>query len=198
MGKQLIIALGREYGCGGKEIAGRLAKHYNIPLYDSNLLKEIAAEKGADPAILAKYDEVPRNIFSSRTVKGYSNSAEVNIANMQFDILKRKAENGESFVIVGRCAESVLKDYESMVSIFVLGDFDDKIKRTVDGLGVSREDAEEILKTNDKKRKSYHNFYCYGKWGDSRTYDITVNSSRLGIEKTTEVLINYIDARNNC
>lgn len=195
MSKQLIISVGREYGCGGKEIATKLAEHYNLPLYDSNLLKEIAKSKGVDAKMLEKYDEVPRSMFGSRTVNGFSNSIEVNIANMQFDILKKKAEEGESFVVVGRCAESVLKDYDCMVSMFILGDLDFKIKRTMDGLGVSKEEAEDLIKTHDKKRKSYHNFYCYGKWGDSRTYDITINSARMGVEKTTETLINFIDAR---
>lgn len=195
MGKQIIISVGREYGCGGKEIAQRLSGHYNIPLYDSNLLQEVAEEKDMDAAVLAKYDEVPRNAFMSRSVHGFSNSIEVNIANMQFDVLKRKAERGDSFVIVGRCAETILKGNEGLISIFVLGDKEDKIVRTIKGLGVSRADAENLLKTNDKKRKTYHNFYCDGKWGDSRNYDICINSSRLGIEKTTNALISYIDEK---
>lgn len=197
MSKQIIISVGREYGCGGKEIAQKLANHYNIPLYDSNLLQEVAEEKDMDAAVLAKYDEVPRNAFMSRSVHGFSNSIEVNIANMQFEVLKKKAEKGDSFVIVGRCAETILRGHESLVSIFVLGDKEDKIVRTIKGLGVTRSDAENLLKTNDKKRKTYHNFYCDGKWGDSRNYDICVNSSRLGIEKTTDVLIKYIDEQMN-
>lgn len=195
MAKQMIISVGREYGCGGKEIGRMLADHYGINFYDSNLLQEVAADKNMDPAILAKYDEVPRNIFMSRTVHGFSNSIEVNIANMQFDVLKKKAAEGESFVIVGRCAETILKDNEALVSIFVLGDKEDKIQRTIKGLGVSRSDAEDLLKTNDKKRKTYHNFYCEGKWGDSRNYDLSINTSKLGVEKSCEVVKKFIDEK---
>lgn len=195
MAKQMIISVGREYGCGGKEIGKMLAEHYGISFYDSNLLQEVALDKNMDAAILAKYDEVPRNIFMSRTVHGFSNSIEVNIANMQFDYLKKKAADGESFVIVGRCAETILKDCDALVSIFVLGDREDKIQRTIKGLGVSRSDAEDLLKTNDKKRKTYHNFYCEGKWGDSRNYDLSINTSKLGVEKSCEVVKKFIDEK---
>lgn len=195
MAKQMIISVGREYGCGGKEIGKMLAEHYGINFYDSNLLQEVALDKNMDAAILAKYDEVPRNIFMSRTVHGFSNSIEVNIANMQFDYLKKKAAEGESFVIVGRCAETILKDCDALVSIFVLGDREDKIQRTIKGLGVSRSDAEDLLKTNDKKRKTYHNFYCEGKWGDSRNYDLSINTSKLGVEKSCEVVKKFIDEK---
>ena len=104
MEKQLIISIGREFGSGGHEIAEILAKHYGLNLYDKNLLQEIANEKSVEVKNLEKYDEVPRNLFMTRTVKGYSNSAEENLANMQFDYLRKKAESGESFVVVGRCS----------------------------------------------------------------------------------------------
>ena len=105
MGKQLIISVGREFGSGGHEIAEMLAKKFDLKLYDKNLLQNIAQEKEVDAQNIEKYDEVPRNMLFSRTVKGYSNSMEENVAQMQFDYLKRKAKEGESFVVVGRCSE---------------------------------------------------------------------------------------------
>jgi cytidylate kinase len=99
-------------------------------------------------------------------------------------------------VVVGRCAETVLKDSPALISIFVLGDKEFKIDRTVKGLSVSREEALNLMKINDKKRKSYHNYYCEGKWGDSRTYDITINTSKLGVDLAAKILIDYIDKRS--
>ena len=122
MAKQRIIAIGREYGSGGHKIGEILAKKYGIPLYDKDMIEVIAKEKNLDLDELKKYDEIPRNRLFSRTVNGFTNSPEETISQMQFDFLREKANSGESFVVVGRCATSILKDNENMVSIFVTGD----------------------------------------------------------------------------
>lgn len=200
MEKQLIISVGREFGSGGHEIAERLAEKFELPLYDRNLLQEILTEKDLELGKteleeLARYDELTRNFLFSRTIRGYSNSPEENIASMQFEYLQKKAEKGESFVIVGRCAETVLKKYEGLVSIYILADMEAKIERVERMNGVSEMEAEVLIKRYDKERKSYHNYYCVHKWGDSRNYDICMNSSRLGIQGTADVLEDYIRAR---
>ena len=197
MGKQLIISVGREFGSGGHEIAEMLAKKFDLKLYDKNLLQNIAQEKEVDAQKIEKYDEVPRNMLFSRTVKGYSNSMEENVAQMQFDYLKRKAKEGESFVVVGRCSEVILKDNPALISIFVVGDYDSKVERIMRVYKMSRPEAESFMVRQNKKRKGYHNYYCKEKWGDSRNYDITVNSSKLGEAETAELLVDYINKRQN-
>ena len=92
MGKQLIISVGREFGSGGHVIAEELARRFELPLYDNNLLEHIAEEKEISHESLKKYDERPKNRLFSRTVRGYSNSMQENLANMQFDYLKRKPQ----------------------------------------------------------------------------------------------------------
>lgn len=195
MEKQLIIALGREFGSGGHVIARKLAEKYQIPLYDRNLLDHIADEKNINAHNLAKYDENRRNPFLTRTVRGYSNSPEENLARMQFDFIEKKADSGESFVIVGRCAETLLKGNPHMISIFVIGDMEQKILRTMECNNISREKAKKKIEQHDKKRKAYHNHYCSFKWGDSRNYDLTINSSKLGIDETTRIVGEYVDSR---
>ena len=162
MEKQLIISLGREFGSGGHIIAQQLAERYKIPLYDSNLLRDVAVEKEMNAEKLQKYDENPKNVLFTRTVRGYSSSPEENIARMQFDYLKSKADAGESFVIVGRCAESVLKGNPNLISIFILGDMEQKIVRTMESNNISKEKAVMLIEQQDKKRKTYHNHYCEG------------------------------------
>ena len=200
MGKQLIISVGREFGSGGHVIAEELARRFELPLYDNNLLEHIAEEKEISHESLKKYDERPKNRLFSRTVRGYSNSMQENLANMQFDYLKKKAAAGECFVIVGRCSETILKGFDGLVTIFVLGDPDVKAERIRKVYGVSEEEARRMMKREDWNRKSYHNYYCKGKWGDSRNYDFSINSNRLGIEKTVDMLENCIRARmeSNC
>lgn len=195
MEKQLIISVGREYGSGGHEIADRLSKHYGIQMFDHNLLDEIAAEKNLDMQNLRGLDEKHRSRLASRTVRGYSSSPEENLYLLQFDYLKNKAASGESFVIVGRCSETILKEYDSLISIFVLGDMDKKIERIMSLYQMSKEQAVWKIHEKDMKRKRYHNGHCDGKWGDSRNYDISVNSSKLGIDGTVALLTDYIDRR---
>ena len=195
MEKQLIISVGREYGSGGHEIAERLSKHYGIQLLDHNLLDEIAAEKNLDMQQLRGREEKHWSRLASRTVRGYSSSPEENLYLLQFDYLKNKAASGESFVIVGRCSESILKEYDGLVSIFVLGDMDRKIERIMRLYQLSKEQAVRKIREKDMKRKRYHNGHCDGRWGDSRNYDITINSSKLGIDRIVTLLADYIDQR---
>lgn len=193
--ERVIISIGREFGSGGHAIAEALAKRFNLPLYDNNLLNEIAGEKQLQLKELEKYDEIPRNRLFSRTVCGFSNSPEENIANMQFNYLRKKASEGNSYVVVGRCAETILKDQKGLISIFVLGDMDKKIERVTKIYNLSMEEAERKICRHDKKRKAYHNYYCKVKWGDSRNYDLSINSSRMGIEATIDFLEEYIVRR---
>ncbi len=195
MKKQFIITLGREFGSGGHSIAIELAKYYGIKLYDHNLLDMVAAEKNVDVENLRRYDEKPRRLLFSRSQNGFSSSAEENVAFMQFDYLKRKADSGESFIVVGRCAETVFGDREDVISIFVLGDRETKCKRVMEIYGLSEHDALFKMDRHDKYRKQYHNYFCKDKWGDSRTYDISINSSKLGFDETVKALEDYIDRR---
>lgn len=195
MEKQLIISVGREFGSGGHVIAEALAKRFGIPLYDQNLLANIAKERNLDAGELDRYDETPKNRLFYRKVKGYSNSPEENVANLQFAHLQKLAKEGESFVIVGRCAETKLKEFPALVSIFVLGDMEAKVERVMKKYELSRGDAEQLIKKMDWKRKSYHNYYCGGKWGDSRNYDLSINSSTLGIEETVNIIDTFVKAK---
>lgn len=193
--EQLIISIGREFGSGGHLIAEKIAKHYSLPIYDYNLLQEIADRHEVDVKSLEVYDELPKKSFFARTVRGYNNSPQYNIAMMQFDFLRKKAGEGESFVVVGRCSETVLKGQKGLITLFVLGDMDAKIKRVAQVYKLSDKEAEQLIIQQDKKRKAYHNYYSQVKWGDSRNYEVSLNDSKIGIEAATEYLISYIDQR---
>ncbi len=195
MTDQLIISVSREFASGGRVIAQHLSDAFGLSLYDRNLLWELANERNLNVSALTRYDEVPRNRFLSRSVRGYTNSPEENIANLQFDYLRKKAREGESFVILGRCSETVLKDFPSLISIFVLADKEAKIARVRESNRLSYEDAEALIHRQNKQRKSYHNYYCITDWGDSRGYDLCVNSTRMGIENTAKFLEMYVRTR---
>lgn len=195
MDKQLIISISREHGSSGHYIAVKLAERFGFTLYDRNLLDKLAEEKGMNVERLSKFDELPRKKLLSRNVRGFSNSPEEVLAEMQFEYLREKAQSGESFVVVGRCSEAVLKEHEGLISIFVMGDKEERIKMIGKVHNLSREEAEAALIRHDRRRKSYHNYHCDTKWGDSRRYDICINSSKLGVEKTIDLLEDYIRER---
>ena len=109
-------------------------------------------------------------------------------------MLRSKAASGESFLIIGRCGEQVLKDDPHRVSLFIGGDPHAKLCRVMEKKGLSAEEAIEEIRTVDHQRKAYHNYYCEMKWGDARAYDLTVKSDVLGMEGTAEMLIRYIRA----
>jgi cytidylate kinase len=192
MNKQIIISISREYGSGGHELAERLAGIFDLPLYDSGLLKKVLEERNQDSGEYEKYDEKPRNPLLSRTVMGYSNSPEEHVANLEFDYIRAKAKSGESFIVVGRCSDSILKDFDCLVTLFIRGEMASKIERIRTIYKLTAKEAEDTIRRKDKMRKMYHNYYCQEKWGDSRNYDLCINSSILGVEGTTTVLENFI------
>ena len=193
MNKQIIISIGREHGSAGHEIARLLAEKLNFPLYDKNFFNEIAHQNGLDISDIAKYDEVPRKYFFSRTVNGYSNSPEVNVAELQFSLLKSRAADGDSFVVVGRCSDELLKFYPNFLSIFITADTKDKIQHIMQTENLTESQAQKEIVKTDKARSAYHDYYCKSKWSECKTYDLTINASRLGIEGTTEFLFQFIN-----
>ncbi len=196
MDKQLIICIGREYGSGGHEIGEKLAKKLDLPLYDRNLLDEVAATKNVDVNEISAYDEKPRNFLFSRTVRGYNNSPEQNVAEMQFALLKSKAADGDSFVIVGRCSDELFEGLAPYLSIFIHGDEEARIERIMKVRNLDRKKAKQAIERHDRKRRQYHNNFCQKKWGESKSYHLCINSSRLGIDACVDLLADYISKLN--
>ena len=188
---QLIISIGRESGSGGLEIAQTLAKRFGLPLYDKSILQNAAEAKGLNAKDLEQYDERPRSPLFYRSIKGFSNAPEDGVAQMQFDLLRRHAAAGESFVVLGRCAEEVLADQEGLVSIFIRADLDFRVKRTP----LPEEEALDFIKHQDRQRRIYHDQHCKGDWGDAKCYDLVINSARLDIPGTVDILEQYIRSR---
>ena len=193
MEKQLIVAIGREFGSGGHEIGERIAKQLNISFVDRSMLDEMFSENGKHKDQIEKYEEDVAKPFLHKHVRGFTNSIEENLAEAQFEYIREKAASGESFVIVGRCGEAVLRGNKNLVSVFVLGDMYDKIHRVMDKYSLPERDAIEKINRHDRKRKRYHNTYSDFKWGDSRGYDLCINSSKLGVRGTAEMLCKYIE-----
>lgn len=195
MGKQMLISISREFGSEGHTIARKVAADLGITLYDRNILEAIAEEKETKVEKLEQFDEVPRNMMLTRSVGEHTSSMEDHLVNIQFEFLQRKADSGESFVVVGRCAETALKGRDGLIKIFILGDKEEKHQHIKEYFHISDGEATAKIIRHDARRKLYHNRYSEFKWGDSRGYDLCINSSRLGVDKTVKIIEEYIKER---
>ena len=192
MKKQIIVAIGREHGSGGHYIADLIARELGVKLYDKVSIEKEITSGGYSEELVSEMDEKPVNFFTSRRIGRFSNSLEVNVAEKTFAMLRDRAASGESFVVIGRCGEQVLKNNPNCISIFICGNPQFKLGRVMDKMGLDAEQAIEEIRTVDRSRKNYHNYYCDTKWGDARGYDMTVKSDVLGCEETAKMLVSYI------
>ena len=165
---------------------------YGVKLYDKVSIEKEITSGGYSEELVSEMDEKPVNFFASRRIGRFSNSLEVNVAEKTFAMLRSKAAEGESFVVIGRCGEQVLENNPNCISIFICGDPQFKLNRVMNKLGLNAEQAIEEIRNVDRSRKNYHNYYCDTKWGDARGYDLTVKSNVLGCERTAEMLVGYI------
>ena len=195
MKDQIIITIGRESGSGGHAIAKKVADAMGIPCYDKKKLVEGTAQiSGMNKNYVRKLDEKPVGFPFSGRIGAFEESPESNVARMTFEYIRQIAASGESCVIVGRCADSVLKDNPNALRIFVVGDVEEKNKRLSNIQQITLEEADQERKETDRFRRAYHNFYSETKWGDSRAYDLIINSSRLGIQGTADYIKVFADA----
>ena len=202
-----VITVGRQYGSGGSEIGKKLADKLGIPYYDKELLSRAAKDSGFCEEIIETNDEKPTNSFLYNLVMdtysfGYNASSFVDmpishkIFLAQFDAIKNIASEG-ACVIVGRCADYALSENDNVINVFICADEDFKLKRIIEDEGVSEAKARELMNKKDKQRQSYYNYYSSKKWGRADTYDLTINSSMLGIDRTVDLLSNFVNEFEN-
>lgn len=202
-----IITIGRQFGSAGREIGAKLAKIYGIPCYDKELLSRAAKESGFCEELIQTHDERPTSSFLYNLVMdsysfGYNASGFVDmpisqkVFLAQFDTIKKIADEGPC-IIVGRCADYALADKENCISVFIHGDMDVKIKRIMEKYDLSESKARDMIVRKDRQRSSYYNYYSSNKWGVSGTYDLSINSSTLGIDGTVQLLEAYVNTFEN-
>lgn len=189
-----IITIGRQYGSGGREIGERLANDFEIPFYDNKLLEIAAKESGISKEFFEENDEKPVNSLLYILSNTYSDDNlpfNHKLFLAQFDAVKKVAAEGPC-VIVGRCADYALKDFDNCVNIFIHAGIESRIERAVHKYDVPEKRAREIILRIDKQRSSYYNFYTCEKWGRVENYDFSIDSSVLGIDKSIELIKEFI------
>lgn len=197
-----IYTIGREFGSGGREVGEKLAAKLGIKLYDKELLQQAAKDSGFCEEIFENHDEKPTNSFlyslvmDTYSVSGYSAAPFLDmplnhkVFLAQFETIKKIAEK-ESCVIVGRCADYALSDNPDCINIFIHADLDVRIKNVSRNLNITENKARDIINKTDKQRASYYNYYTSKKWGDSKSYNLSLDAGKLGADNCVEMILKF-------
>lgn len=203
-----IITIARQSGSGGHEIGERLAKKLNIPLHDRNLVEKAVEELKLDKSESGSVDEKVLSDYISNFVTGYQGlfgmdrpyymaeyggTVSEQMYKTQSQIIRELADQGPC-VIVGRCADYVLRKRDDVLSVFICADEDYRIERMMKVRDMNRERAAHTIKTTDKSRSTYYNVYTEKKWDASDNYDMILNVSRLGADAVVEILAKMYEA----
>ena len=193
----MIISIGRQHGSGGREIARLLARELGIKCYDKEIVDEAAKHSDFSRDLINAYDEKRMSAFM-RHAGGYGLNENfrlnMQVVSAQFDAIREIASKGDC-IFVGRCADYILRDRRDLVSVFILGDMDERLKCLERRQGLDVATARKKIKEVDKDRSSFYKYYSDQAWGDAQNYDLCINSSRLGVEGTVKVIMDYIKTR---
>ena len=202
-----VITIARGYGSGGRQLGMKLSDKLGIPFYDKDLIKKASEESGISEALFGENDEKirkmkPLGIFARHSKKKLIAPGEAdftsddNIFNYQAKIIKDLAD-AESCIIIGRCADYVLKDYKNVIKLYFYAPFEDCIDRVIDVYGGTKEEAEKKIHQVDSYRAKYYKYYTGRDWRDSSNYDFCLNTGSMSYDKLIAIVTNYIDIKNS-
>lgn len=214
MSKQYVIVIGREFGSGGREIGVRLAEKLGIPLYDKTILGMVAEEQGIDDSRLRQMDEYLNahrftniGLQAKKSLIGPAYLFETHpegiidrekVYQWQSDVIRRLAEEGPC-IIIGRCADDVLRDHPGLISIFITAPMAVREARIAklypDLLEVKSQTPRQYVNQTDRLRSHYYNYHTGKEWGSPANHELILDSSKLGVDGTADFLADYIKRR---
>ena len=198
-----IITISRQYGSGGREIGEKLAEKLGIPFYDNKLISLAAKESGfAESAFENVENKATSSLLYSIAmgINAYGNrdigfthlSLDDQIYLAQSDVIRKIAAEGPC-VIVGRCADYVLKDFKNVVHIFIWADINYRKDRAINQYHLPAQKADEEIIKADKRRANYYNYHATGKWGKAENYHLSIRSDFIGIDNSVDCIIRYLE-----
>lgn len=193
----MIITIGRQHGSSGREIARLLAEKLNYKCYDKEIVDEAANHSDFSRDLIDAFDEKRMSAFILHAGGyGLNENFRLNmqVVSAQFEAMRNIAEKGNC-IFVGRCADYILRDHDDLISVFILGDMDERLKCLEHRQGLDETEARKKIKEVDKDRSSFYRYYSDQTWGDAQNYDMCINSSKLGVEGTVQVILDYIKVR---
>lgn len=203
MDKKIIITIARQYGSGGREIGELVAKKLGIPIYDKELITEAATRGSLDETVTKMADEsaansllytlaMGSNVLGTTMHFGYKMPLTDKLFLLQSEVIKEYAA-ASSCVVIGRCADYVLRDEENLLRVFIYGDLEHRQARIAERHPeIKSSQIVDVINKTDKRRASYYNFYTGNKWGKFDNYDMAINSSTLGIEASANLIVSCV------
>lgn len=192
----MIITIGRQFGSGGREIGEKVAQRLGYAFYDKEILTMAAEDSGFSPAAMQHYDEKPSgSLIYSLYMTGAATSDNLplnqQLAFAQFNVIRKVAQT-DNCVIVGRCADYVLREKKNLLTVFLHAPMEYRVGRVmVDNAIDSKNLAEKTIKKQDKARADYYNFFTHKKWGDAGSAMLSVDTSTLSADDVAEVIAGY-------
>lgn len=201
-----VITIARQYGSGGRTVGQMLADKLGIHYYDRELMKLASDASGINEQLFGNADEKVKGKFLSKIAKKVYNGELIppdsddftsndNLFNYQAKIIRELAVQEESCVIIGRCADYVLKDYNNVLSVFVHAPKEFCLEQAAKKINLTGRELERYVAKTDKYRADYYKYHTGREWTDARNYDLCLNSSKLGFERCVEEIIAYKDVR---
>jgi cytidylate kinase len=200
-----VITIARGYGSGGRTIGKLLSESLGIPYYDRDLLRLASDDSGINEKLFAQADEkikksllfkIASNVYKGELIAPDSDDfvSNDNLFNYQAKIIKELAQT-ESCIIIGRCADYVLREFDNVAKVFVHAPLKDCIQTLKEMTGKPEKEIEKQIAAIDKHRAGYYKYYTGRNWEDAKNYDLCLNSSQLGFEKCVEIVKSYLDIR---
>ncbi len=198
-----LVTISREYGSGGRKIGKLLAEKLGVPFYDKEIIDKAVEESGFSRELIESAELKAKSSFAYNLASALNLSEGIGASPLsvneklflaQFQVIKEISENNEG-VIVGRCADYILKDMPGVTNVFVYAETEDRLKRAVEEYGDNPEKIAHTVATIDKARQNYYNYHTCQKWGDYRNYNLSINSSYITEDEAAALIAEYVERR---
>lgn len=199
MNEKFIITVGRQLGSGGRIIAKELAQVFGISFYDKELIEKVSADSGLSSSFFERADESVNPSLTGGLLTDFFQDvflSNESLFQMQSDVIRKITET-ESAVFVGRCADYVLRDHPHFVHLFIAANLDDRVARVANYYSISEEKSLALIEKTDKTRAAFYNYYSNKTWGAAKSYDLCINTSALGMEATTNFVLDFVRQKLN-
>lgn len=199
MNEKFIITVGRQLGSGGRIIAKELAQVFGISFYDKELIEKVSADSGLSSSFFERADESVNPSLTGGLLTDFFQDvflSNESLFQMQSDVIRKITET-ESAVFVGRCADYVLRDHPHFVHLFISANLNDRVARVANYYSISFEKSLALIEKTDKTRAAFYNYYSNKTWGAAKSYDLCINTSALGMEATTNFVLDFVRQKLN-
>lgn len=199
---ELVITIAREFGSGGRTIGKMLSEKYNIPYYDKELLRIASDDSGINESLFGMSDEKSKSgilkkvkVYEGKVISPDSPdfTSEENLFNYQAKAIKELAENKSPCIIIGRCADFILRERKNVLRLFIWADKETCIKNAMEVCGYERKEAEKQVEKINAERNKYYKAHTGHDWENVRNYDLCLNTSELGFDKCMEIIERYVE-----